>query len=140
MTTQIDNETKEYELGFLVRDEQALSAIMSLMNRFGFTTTFQSDVKRIVLGYPIKKETAALFGYYHFIADPAMIKEFSHELRLTADVLRFIVVTDPIKREQFSGGSDYSRGSQPRKTEVADESAAVVTNEDLERTLEQILT
>lgn len=147
MDTQ-NTEKREYELSFLLRDEQHISAIDSLMKRFGFEVASQSDIRRIMLAYPIKKEQSAFFGFMFFMAEPSKIAEFSHELQLEGDVLRFIVVSEPIKPAKRERERDMDVA--PQRTEASPEApiehkseekkgSDVVTNEDLEKKLEEIL-
>lgn len=135
-------EKKEYELSFLLKDEEGIAALQGMLTKFGCTTTSQSEIKRIVLAYPIKKETSALFGYVYFMATPEHMKDFTHELRLESHVLRFLLINKPIKREFISA----SEGSPRRTSETSEKEALseekqshAVTNEDLEKKLEEIL-
>ena len=137
-----NEEKKEYELSFLLRDEEGITALQGMLTKFGCAITSQSEIKRIVLAYPIKKETSALFGYVYFNAVPEQMKEFTHELRLEAPVLRFLLINKPIKREFVSA----SEGSPRRTSDVSDKEVVseekpshAVTNEDLEKKLEEIL-
>jgi ribosomal protein S6 len=144
-----NTEKKEYELSFLLRDEQHISAIDGLMKRFGFEIASQSEVRRIMLAYPIKKEQSAFFGFMFFMADPSQIAEFSHELQLENDVLRFLIVNEPIKPAKRERERERGEEGAPQRAEAPaapaerkseeKKSSDVVTNEDLEKKLEEIL-
>lgn len=133
---------KEYELSFLLKDEEGISALQGMLTKFGCATTSQSEIKRIVLAYPIKKETSALFGYVYFMAAPEHMKEFTHELRLESHVLRFLLINNPIKREFVSvneGGSRRTPEVSEKEGVSEEKPSHAVTNEDLEKKLEEIL-
>jgi len=134
-------EKKEYELSFLLKNEEGINALQSVLSRFGCEVTSQSEIKRTVLAYPIKKETSALFGFVYFMAIPTSIREFTHELRLESSVLRFLVVNEPIKRAFGSlaeNGPSY--GADKNEKPLSEEKPShAVTNEDLEKKLEEIL-
>jgi ribosomal protein S6 len=139
-----NNENREYELGFMLTDDQAITSINEILTRHGAKVTFQSEIKRMLLAYPIKKETSAFFGYLYFFASSESVKEMNHELMLTSSVLRFIIVKDPIKKDASSSyyGTEQGRPSgahKEEKSEEAPKAADAVTNEDLEKKLEEIL-
>lgn len=129
-----EQEKKEYELSFLLKDEAGISALQNVLARFECNVVSQSEIKRMVLSYPIKKETSALFGYAYIMMRPDQVKEVSHELRLEPSILRFLVIADPIKRP-FNASVENT--TQPVSAD--EKSAHVVTNEDLEKKLEEIL-
>ncbi len=138
-----NEDKKEYELSFLLRNEEGIAALQGMLTKFGCVPTSQSEIKRIVLAYPIKKETSALFGYVYFMATPEHMKEFTHELRLESHVLRFLLINKPIKREFVSASEGSPRRGAPEVSEkegVSEEKPShAVTNEDLEKKLEEIL-
>lgn len=134
------SEKKEYELSFLLKNEEGISALQGVFSRFGYEVTSQSEIKRMVLAYPIKKETSALFGYVYCMASPQTVHDFMRELRLEPMILRVLLINEPIKRTVPYGGE----GSAPRETTGKEEPttekpADAVTNEDLEKKLEEIL-
>ncbi len=135
------SEKKEYELSFLLRSEEGISALQSVLSHFGYEVTSQSEIKRMVLAYPIKKETSALFGYVYFMAAPETVHNFMRELRLEPMVLRVLLINEPIKRTLQYG----VEGTTPRdmtgkeEQQSTEKPADAVTNEDLEKKLEEIL-
>ncbi len=132
-------DTKEYELGFLLKDEQGISAVLALLNKFSCNVSSQSDVRRITLAYPIKKEMGAWFGYVLFSGTPDVIRELNHELQLESGVLRFIIIANPPKRDVRPFSDFAPRRAPEKKQEDVPQAADTVTNEDLEKKLEEIL-
>ena len=132
-------DTKEYELGFLLKDEQGITAILALLNKLSCNVSFQSDIRRMTLAYPIKKETGALFGFILFSGMPDVIHELNHELQLESGVLRFIIIANPPARDTHPL-TDYTTRRVSEKKQGEEQPAAdTVTNEDLEKKLEEIL-
>lgn len=133
-------EKKEYELSFLLRNEEGINTLQSVFSRFGYEITSQSEIKRIVLAYPIKKETSALFGYVYFMASPETVHNFMRELRLESMILRVLLISKPIKRSiPYGGEGTTSRDQTEKKEQSIEKPADAVTNEDLEKKLEEIL-
>jgi ribosomal protein S6 len=93
----IENETnlKEYELTFLLEKPEAEASVNELISRHGGEVVQKSPVRDLRLAYPIKKRQTALFGAYLMKLPADQLKEFSHNLRLIAGVLRFLVVVPP---------------------------------------------
>lgn len=130
-------DTREYELGFLLKEEEGITVIRDLIARLGGSISFESEIRRIMLAYPIKKEQGAFFGFIYFSMLPEHTKELKHELQLASAVLRTLIVKDPIKKEYPSGGE----GRGPRREEREEKKEVpAVTNEELEKKLEEILT
>jgi ribosomal protein S6 len=131
----IEQDKKEYEISFLLKDEAGISALQNVLARFECSVISQSEIRRIVLAYPIKKETSALFGYAYVLMAPSQVQEISHELRLEGGILRFLVIADPIKH-LLNAPTEVA----PQSSSTDERPARVVTNEDLEKKLEEILT
>lgn len=148
MATSIDQETKEYEIGFLVKEEAGIAVIRKFLDLAGAVITKEGEIKKISLAYPIKKETSAFFGFFHFTSLPAAIKDLEKELRVEPLCLRSIIIKDPIKRDMHreEGQPELSeRGERVQQREPEEKPEAVkkqgdiVTNEELEKKLEEIL-
>lgn len=136
------DDKKEYELSFLLKNEESINALQGVLSRFKCEVTSQSEIKRTVLAYPIKKETSALFGYVYFMALPSVIQEFTHELRLEPGILRFLIINEPLKRTFASmeeEGGSYHNTERSKSTVSEERPSHTVTNEDLEKKLEEIL-
>jgi len=136
---------KEYEISVLLKNEEDIKEMKDLMKKHGFEVTFESPFKRMSLSYEIKKEASAVFGWFYILSKTSAIKDFTKEIKVEPWCIRSLVITDPVKRE-FDKSDSHER--QPRKEvvskikEVVEEekiTSDVVTNEDLEKKLEEIL-
>jgi ribosomal protein S6 len=133
-----DNEKKEYELAFWLKDENDFVKIKALMNDLGMELTHTSEMRNVPFAYPIKKMTSGYFGFVHFMGMPENIASLSHELKVGDSCLRYIISKDPIKKSEVR---EMRRQMPERKPEKPAEpkSSDVVTNEELEKKLEEIL-
>jgi len=126
---------KLYELAFLLKDSSSEKVVLDLLAQHKAVVTNQSQVNSIKLAYPIKKQVSAYFGYINFEADPADMKSLSETLKLNPEVLRFLVIAMlPIKKSD----GEKSEGRKSTKPEIAN-TKSVLSNEDLEEKLEEIL-
>ena len=87
---------KTYEIGFLVKEENNADEIIKVINDYKANITNKSQVKKIQLAYPIKKETSAYFGYIHFSISPENIIKLNDSLKINSKILRFLITTPVI--------------------------------------------
>lgn len=140
-------QAKEYEIAFLTKEEDGAQAIRKSAEDFGFSITNPGEIRHITLAYPIEKEQGAWFGYFRFSASPEAIKGFSDELSLESVCLRHLIVSDPpqksverpmrptpIKRTQAKESLSPQSEAPEQKPQTD-----MVTNEELEKKLEEIL-
>ena len=128
-------DTTTYEIGFLLRSEEGLSFIKRLLQEQGAEISYESPLKQMSLAYPIEKQTSALFGFIHFSAQSESVPKIMRQTELEKEsILRTLLVSDPapIQRQEREDRS-FSSETIPTK------SASEVTNEDLEKTLQDIL-
>lgn len=135
-----DKDKKEYEISFLVRQEGEAKEVVSALKRHGAEVSYEAPLNKIRLAYPIKRETSAYFGYVWFFAMPEAIAQVEHDLRLNKEVLRFLVVTDIVKK---TAPEKREMREAPKSAPLAPVAALPkekeLTNEDLEKKLEEIL-
>lgn len=143
----MDKIFKKYEIGFLARDDKGENDISKLLADYKCEIAESGGLDRIKLSYPIKKETVGYFGYRHFLAEPSVIEKIKNELNLNSNILRFLFITPPVEKQSTSAIKTEIR----RKTIIAKEikpkietkrsgaPAQVLTNEALEKKLEEIL-
>jgi ribosomal protein S6 len=148
----MEKETKNYEIGFLLKNGKDYPEISSVLARHNIGVVGpEKQPTRIRLAYPIKKESSAFFGNFYFSANPNQIKEIGEELKLNKNLLRFIIVSQPagevpprpsvrqIRRRAVPPAplkTMEPASAQPIKKV---EPAPVLSNEELERRLEEIL-
>lgn len=137
MAEEKENEKKEYELAFWLKDESSLSKIKALLDDLGLEITHISELKHAQFAYPIKKETSGFFGFVHFKGNTESIASLNHELKIEGSALRFLISKNPIKKSEIR---EMRRQVFEKKAEkIEPKSSDLVTNEELEKKLEEIL-
>ena len=132
---------KEYEISFLLKSADLISEIDNALKIIQANISERGQLKDVRLAYPIQKHHSGFFGFYFFEADPATIADLRQSLTLNEKVLRFLIITPPIKKRQpyyprrpSSVGSEPSIAA-PRPVQLPQ----VLSNEALEQKLEEIL-
>ncbi|MFA5099102.1 MAG: 30S ribosomal protein S6 [Candidatus Paceibacterota bacterium] len=150
----MSEETKNYEIGFLLKSEEDRKVVFGAIERAGFGLVNEGQISSIKLAYPIKKQNFAQFGYAYFSADPAKVEEFRKDLSMAPGVLRLTVFANPViktkedearaerayfeneksaeAQQEVQPAKERRQAAKPQKTEV-------LSNEDLEKRLEEIL-
>ncbi len=136
-------EKRKYEIGFVIKTEDAAIISQSLKNR-GFVVLTENPLEKIQLAYLIKKESYAYFSYFHFEGDPAAIKNLKDDLKLNPEVLRYLIITPPFikkpawRRPEFTQTSGETKFTPP-VAKRSSSAQSILTNEALERKIEEIL-
>ncbi len=120
---------KDYEISFLLPSVDSAKELPGLFSQHQAEIFYQSPLAEVKLAYPIKKHASAQFGFYHFRSAPETIQKLKDALLLNQNLLRFMVVTPPVKLL-----SAVSPQRQERKPV-----APVMSNEMLEGKLEEML-
>lgn len=143
-----DLEKKEYEIAFLLDSAEAESEITKLLAKIKAEVTTAKPVSEISLAYPIKKHASAFFGFIRFKAVTSEVAELKADLRHNAKVLRSLVtVYIPVKLrpmrtrnvERAAEAGVKSTGEKEVSATAKAGQAGAVSNEELEKTLEEIL-
>lgn len=140
---------KEYELSFLIKDQQGEAVLDGLLKQFGAEVSHKSQLVEMKLAYPVKKHKQANFGFIHFSLAPESVKNFSQALNLSPSVLRMLIISPPVGklekvRNQTSDYQSELRGNRVRIKKSEDNEAmpakgGALSNKALEKTLEEIL-
>ncbi len=125
---------KEYEIAFLVRDEVAVEDLVRLLSQHQAEIKSEAPLRRIALAYKIKKESAAYFGVYQFEAQAEQVKALEHDLRISSSVIRALIVKHPSKAP-----GERPRTGHPRPASEKKAAAPALSNEALEKKIEEIL-
>src|SRR3989338_1373283 len=133
---------KEYEISFLLKSADLISEIDNALKIIQANISERGQLKDVRLAYPIQKHHSGFFGFYFFEADPAVMADLRQSLTLNEKVLRFLIITPPIKKRQpyyqgrpSSVASEPSTNAVPRPVQLPQ----VLSNEALEQKLEEIL-
>jgi len=136
-----EKDKKEYEVSFLVKSEEQSQGVVKVLHHYGTEITGEGQLSKVRLAYPIKKETLAYFGYLWFTSEPSAIPQIEGDLRLSKDILRYIIVTPPVKKtlRERQEAQESERPAPAAPAPVSSEPRKELTNEDLEKKLEEIL-
>ena len=95
---------EHYEVFFIVpgamKDEEALETIgkvKKLLEDLEGKITKEDNWGRKSLAYPIKHETQGTYGLFEFDLDPKQLQELNKRMRLSREILRYLVVKAKIK-------------------------------------------
>lgn len=142
---------KEYEISFVLSGEEAAAEVERELLAIGAEITFKSPAASIRLAYPLERHETGYFGYTHFMAMPHSVKALKEALAHKSGVLRFLIITPavkqvareigprgsaPVRKEKDKAEGAPTTGSAGRPAEPAEK---LITNEALEKKLEEIL-
>ncbi|MDZ4231431.1 MAG: 30S ribosomal protein S6, partial [Patescibacteria group bacterium] len=130
---------KTYEISFLAKGEEAVGAVIGYLKEAGAEITSEQQIEQIELAYPINKHNNAHFGCVHFELDPGDIDAIKDALKFEDNILRYLIITPPIAREEApqprrgrAEGQEFSLERRP----VTPPEGGTISNEDLEAKLE----
>ena len=132
-----DETKKEYEISFLLATPEGEKELNGILAKLGAEVFFQKPASSIQLAYKIQRHSSAMFGYYHFRATPAVIKEMKDALNLATGVLRFLILTPPVKMPVATTEQVERGATRVEKKPVAE--SRMLSNEALSEKLEEIL-
>ena len=134
----MEEEKINYEIAYLVKNEADKERILKFFDSLGIKLNSTGEPKLMTLAYPIKKEKTAFFGWYDFSAEPENISQLEKNLKLDQQIIRFLIVKLPkiSKKETRPKSQNVSKESSLKRSM---ESQNVLTNEDLEQRLKEIL-
>lgn len=138
----MNEDQKTYELGYLLKTSDAHGEVIELLKKQQAQIVNQPTPAEIKLAYPVKKHQSAFFGYVHFSAPPEAIAKIKPELALNQNVLRFLIINySPKDYEKTPRPSKYSSAkvAAGETTEVKPVGPEILSNEALEKKLEEIL-
>lgn len=133
-----DSAERLYELAFLLKEPAAEKVITDIINRYKAAVIYKPPLKDIKLAYPIKKYLSAFFGFIQFKINPQDIQKIRESLKLEQSALRFlIIIPSAAKEKEIEKKTEIKRGLKKEDKEISPKK--VLTNEALEKTLEEIL-
>ena len=123
----MDENKKDYEIAFALTSQEAVGELVDVLSQNEAEVLYQSPVAEVKLAYNIKKHSSAQFGFYQFRAGVEAIEKIKKALGLNPKVLRFLIITPPVKLA----------GIQPRPERK--QPTPIISNEMLEGKLEEML-
>ncbi|MGB7958118.1 MAG: 30S ribosomal protein S6 [Minisyncoccia bacterium] len=133
---------KEYEIGVLVRKEDDLAEVRRVVEQHGGEFVHDFQAKKIAFAYPIEKEKEGIFAFCHFRAETAAVKQLEQDLTTAHVVLRSLIVIPArsVGSNEAEAGRVWSRPArQPAPASEARATAHVLSNEALEKKIEEML-
>ncbi len=140
----MEHEPRTYEIGFLASDETGAQAVLEALKRRGAEILLEGPVERIPLAYAVEHQTSAYFGYMHFRVTPDAVRVIADDVQGHASILRSLVVTPPLMKPKprWEGSKLRQRapmGTAPQQAPEAPKSSLPLSNEALEKQIEEIL-
>lgn len=93
----MSEENKLYEISYLAKSETSKEAVLSALASISAKDIQEVKYTETKLAYPIKKISLAFFGCIIFEATTENVIKINNLLKLKEEILRFIIVTPPIK-------------------------------------------
>lgn len=132
-------EAKSYEISFLLKDEVAAHDLVKILKQEGADIRFEGPLKKVSLAYPMKKEQQGHFGYFHFELSPEKIGIIDREFKMNQKILRFLIVTPPFMKSTPAPSSRPVRSEFEEKRTLPNKSLLPLSNEELEKKIDEIL-
>ena len=146
-----DNKKENYEIAFLAKDE-ANDAVKKLILKHKGEITKENPVQKLRLAYKIKNENFAFFGNLIFAMAPESAADLKTDLNLEAGLLRHFFRKARKRRAEESGTGGMAEGKPTGasfrersrsflgfRTDTKKPTEPVLTNEALEKKIEEIL-
>lgn len=147
-----NTEKQKYEITILFKDGDAdnIGKVENLMGNFGMEIYDREEPRRMKLAYEIDKNNFAIVSLIKFYSDPDKISDFSKELKTQGYAMRSMIIKNPIEektgasiRDNIKQQADsFVRNKKEQKTSESSRGSSdgkSVTNEELEKKLEEIL-
>lgn len=142
-----ETSTKAYEITFILQQEDP-SEVRKILVKNQAEIVGEKELEKARLAYPIQKQKFGFLGTFRFKTSPDSIKGMFSDLKLEKSVIRYMISKARTKMVGVSRGRDKETTLQPResrdeKVPVIDRTrkpaAPVLTNEELEKKIEEIM-
>jgi ribosomal protein S6 len=141
-----EKDRKNYEIAFLVKSEDDIPGVVSLLNRHNVEGLTEPRPKNIALAYEIKKNKEAVFAYCTFKAAGADVKNIEKDLSMGHETIRSLIISLPVRGSrpeiiEERAPERKTKTSRPAEpySEVRLSSPRTLSNEALEKKIEEIL-
>jgi len=139
---------KEYELSFIIPSEDDVKTVAETVLRHNGVIVRRQPPRKISLAFPIHKHREAYFGFFIISLNPANVFSLNHDLNMTGSVIRFLIVSPvavsapastDVSPDAVKPVHSPSRHREPAALPIPPASSGTLTNEALEKKLEEIL-
>ena len=136
----MENEkNKKYEITFIVTDETR-APIKTILEKCGADCTDDRQVEKIRMAYPIAKQSYGFLGTLVFAMEPEHMQELQAALKLESKLLRSLVTALTVEQSAAESQRQSARAAAARRRKaVKDKKPGLLTNEALEKKIEEIL-
>jgi ribosomal protein S6 len=151
-----EKDKKEYELAVLVKSEDDLASVATLVKNHNGELTAEPRPKKLAFAYEIKKIKEGVFAHLLFKAAGEDAKNLERDLRTAPEVIRALIIASPAPAMMLgerpvmpAGGGSMRRprtGMRPSApastgagTDTKPAAPAPLSNEALEKKIEEIL-
>ncbi len=129
-----------YEISFILKEEDA-SSVRKIFSDHGGAIQAENEIRKIRLAYPIRKNEYGFLSSFRFEADPENLEKIQEALKLEKNLLRWMVARF---KERKAGAREAGGVPQPaaiyrKQEETKRRPEPVLTNEELEKKIEEIL-
>lgn len=131
---------KTYQITFHILEENA-EEIKRALQKVGGSIIEEKPPQKVALSYPIKKQKFSFMGIIMFKAMPESIVELNADLKLSKVTIRHLVnvVCEKNDRQKKKKGAEYPSGDGPLLPIKIKSFDPILTNEALEKKIEEIL-
>lgn len=98
----VGRQTMTYELLYIIPSrytdaevEEIQTKVKNLLSKVGGKIIKEENLGRIRLAYPIRQTQHGIYVLIYFESEAVVISELERQLRLTAEVLRFLIIQQP---------------------------------------------
>jgi len=126
-----------YELNIVTKEEN-LAPVREVLASRGLQILAEGTPQKIHLFYPIKKERYGFLGVVNFSGPAEAVQGLAADLNLKEGVLRFMIAK--VKETEAAEKSPVKRaGREPLRRTAPKPAETALTNEELEKKIEEIL-
>jgi|SRR3989344_2557168 len=127
---------RAYEIPVMLTSAEAATEVAEFLRSEGADVDYQSPANSVRLAYPIKKQTSAFFGFFQVRLPASGVVAVKDGLARHPAVLRFLIVTPSAPA---SPSKHVGQPVPPISPKLVEPQEKVLTNEALEKKLEEIL-
>lgn len=127
-----------YEITFYTKEESAATVKDAVLAHHGEVVE-ERPFEKVRLEFPIQKESFAFLGVLRASLAPGEIASLTRALTLAPSVLRFLVTSVVLPKEGKEEVKKTLERKRPPSPRTAPSEPAILTNEAIEKKIEEIL-
>lgn len=133
-----------YEINFILKEESA-AAVKKVLAKNKAEIIKEQELEKIHLSYPIKKQNYGFLGVVKFEAARETIAALTLDLKLEANILRFLInqwepkAISAEEEKKVAAGMVRPMKQEPLRRSFQKPDQPILTNEELEKKIEEIL-